>query len=89
MYQLRSQINLFDPYTYQTGVFICTQSYLKGKKRVPGALFGDLRQIGDHKKSLKNNFHLFWTFYINIMIGFDLNFGLLGLYNNFSLSFVD
>ena len=79
MYQLRSQIDLFYPYTYQTGVFTWAQFYLKGKKRVPGALFGDLWQIWDHKKSFKNIFHLFWTFYINIMMGFDLKFGLLGL----------
>ena len=72
MYQLRSQINILYYYDYKTGVLTCAHLYQKGKKHIPG-------QILDHIKSKKYIFLLFWTFHINIMIGVDLNFGLLHL----------
>ena len=54
MYQLRSQTDLFYPYNCNTGVLTGAQFYLKGKKRVPGAFFGGLRQILGRQKCEKN-----------------------------------
>ena len=58
MYQLRSQIDLFYPYKCNTGVLTGAQFYLKGKKRVPEAFFGGLRQIPGRKKCKKIFFTL-------------------------------
>ena len=59
MYQLRSQIDLFYPYNCNTGVLTGAQFYLKGKKCVPEAFFGGLRQILGRKKCNKNILHPF------------------------------
>ena len=59
MYQLRSQIDLFNPYKFNTGVLTGAQVYLKGTKRVPEAFFGGLHQIRGRKKIFLKILHSF------------------------------